>query len=199
MTNATGSHLERLQQITDAALAHLQLDALLAELLMRIRDILGADTAAVLLLDDDERDLVAWAAVGLEEEVERGIRIPLGHGFAGRVAAQRRPIVLDDVDHADVLNPVLREKGVKSLLGVPLVIEGRVLGVLHIGTLAPRPFTKDDVELLQLAADRVSIAIDHARLFEAERRARVRLEHVQAVTDTALMYLELDDLLWELL
>ena len=196
---ATGTQLERLQQITDAALAHLQLDQLLAELLTRVRELLGADTSAVLLLDEERGDLVALAAVGLEEEVERGIRIPIGKGFAGRVAAERRPIILDDVDHADVLNPVLREKGVKSLLGVPLLIEGRVLGVMHIGTLSPHLFTQEDLELLQLAADRVAVGIDHARLFEAERKARLRLEDVQAVTDVALMHLELDDLLWELL
>jgi signal transduction histidine kinase len=194
-----GDRLERLQQITDAALAHLQLDALLAELLTRIRDMVGSDTSAVLLLDEERNELVAWAAVGLEEEVERGIRIPVGKGFAGRVAAERRPIALDDVDHADVLNPVLREKGIKSLLGVPLLVEGSVLGVLHVGSLTPREFTNDDIELLQLVADRVSLAIDHARLFEAERKARLRLEQVQAVTDTALAYLALDDLLWELL
>ena len=196
---ATGTQLERLQQITDAALAHLQLDQLLAELLTRVRELLGADTSAVLLLDEQRGELVALAAVGLEEEVERGIRIPIGKGFAGRVAAERRPIILDDVDHADVLNPVLREKGVKSLLGVPLLIEGRVLGVMHIGTLSPHLFTQEDLELLQLAADRVAVGIDHARLFEAERKARLRLEDVQAVTDVALMHLELDELLWELL
>lgn len=199
MATAGGTHLERLQQITDAALAHLQLDELLGSLLTRIRDMLGADTSAVLLLDEDRQELVAWSAVGLEEDVERGLRIPIGEGFAGKIAAERRPIVLDDVDHSDVLNPVLREKGVKSLLGVPLMIEERVLGVLHVGTLTPREFTRDDLELLQLVADRVSIAIDHARLYEAERKARERLEDVQLVTDTALAHLELDELLWELL
>ena len=54
---------------------------------------------------------MARAAKGIEEEVERGIRISVGKGFAGRIAADRRPVVLDDVDHADVLNPILREKG----------------------------------------------------------------------------------------
>jgi signal transduction histidine kinase len=199
VASAGGTQLERLQQITDAALAHLRLDELLGSLLTRIRDMLDADTSAVLLLDDAKQELVAWSAVGLEEEVERGIRIPIGEGFAGRIAAERRPIVLDDVDHADVRNPVLREKGVKSLLGVPLTLDERVLGVLHVGTLTPREFTRDDLELLQLAADRVSIAVDHARLYEAERKARERLEDVQAVTDTALAHLELNELLWELL
>ena len=61
--------------------------------------------------------LHARAAKGIEEEVEQGVRIPLGRGFAGRIAAERRAIAIPDVDHADILNPILREKGIKSLLG----------------------------------------------------------------------------------
>ncbi len=186
--------LRRLQALTDAALAHLELDALLPTLLLRTREILGVDTCAVLLLDEETDELVARAAVGIEEEVERGVRIPVGGGFAGRVAADRHPVILDDVDHADVLNPILREKGIKSMLGVPLLVAGRVLGVLHVGVLAHRVFDESDVELLQLAGDRAAIAIEHARAFEAERQARKRVEHVQAVTDAALAHLELDDL-----
>ena len=186
--------LRKLQALTDAALAHLELDALLPTLLLRTREILGVDTCAVLLLDEETDELVARAAVGIEEEVERGVRIPVGGGFAGRVAADRRPVILDDVDHADVLNPILREKGIKSMLGVPLLVAGRVLGVLHVGVLAHRVFDEGDVELLQLAGDRAAIAIEHARAFEAERQARKRVEHVQAITDAALVHLELDDL-----
>ena len=192
-------HILRLQAVTDVALAHLELNDLLAELLKRIRMILEVDTTAVLLLDPATNDLVARAAVGLEEEVERGVRIPVGQGFAGRIAAERRPVYLPDVDHADVLNPLLREKGIKSLLGVPLLMEGEPLGVLHVGSLVPREFAQDEVDLLQLVADRAALAISHARLFESERDARARLERVQAVTDAALAYLELDELLPELL
>ena len=191
--------LERLQAVTDAALAHLEVEELLRVLLPRIRDILSADTCAVLLLDEDTDELVARAAVGIEEEVEAGVRIPVGGGFAGQVAAGKRPVVLDDVDEAEVLNPILREKGIKSMLGVPLLVAGGVIGVLHIGTLKRRRFDDDDVELLQLAADRAAVAIEHARLFEAERRARRRVEHVQAVTDAALAHLELEELLEVLL
>ena len=194
------------QSVTDAALAHLELEALLDVLLERIRDILGADTAAILLLDESAGELVARAAKGLEEEVERGTRIPMGGGFAGRVAAERRPIAIADVDHANVLNPLLREKGVKSLLGVPLAVQSRIIGVLHVGTLTPRDFTADDALLLQLVGDRAALGIDHARLFADERRARQeaeqgarRLADLQQVTDTALARLELDALLHELL
>jgi signal transduction histidine kinase len=187
--------LERLQALTDAALVHLDLDELLSALLERTTELLDTDTAAILLLDDERGELVARAAVGIEEEVERGVRIPLGRGFAGRVAAERRPVILDDVDHADVLNPILHEKGVKSLCGVPLLVHGEAAGVLHVGTLSPRVFTEHDVELLQLAADRAAVAIEHARLFEAEREARTRLERLQMVTDIALAHPELEDLL----
>ena len=186
--------MQKLQALTDAALAHLELDALLSTLLVRTREILGVDTCAVLLLDEEANELVARAAVGIEEEVEQGVRIPVGRGFAGRVAADRQPVVLADVDHADVANPILREKGIKSMLGVPLLVGHRVLGVLHVGALTHRVFDEDDVELLQLAGDRAAIAIDHARAFEAERQSRLRVEHVQAITDAVLAFLELDDL-----
>jgi signal transduction histidine kinase len=192
---ANTDRLERLQALTDAALAHLQLDELLGSLLERTRELLSVDTCAVLLLDEATDELVARAAVGIEEEVERGVRIPVGSGFAGKVAADQHAVILDDVDHADVLNPILHEKGIKSMLGVPLVVGGKVIGVLHVGVLRHRKFTDDDVDLLQLAGDRAAIAIEHARLFEAERETRRRIEHVQAVTDAALAHLELEELL----
>jgi len=193
------TRLAELQAVTDVALAHLELEDLLEELLQRIRDILDVDTAAILLLDRGENELVARAAAGIEEEVERGVRIPVGTGFAGRVAAERTPVILADVDHADVLNPLLHEKGIKSMLGVPLHIGGHVIGVLHVGTLVLREFTEDDVELLQLVADRSAIAIDRARLYQSERAGRRRLEQVQAVTDVALAHLELEELMHALL
>jgi two-component system sensor histidine kinase MtrB len=75
-------------------------------------------------------------------------------------------VVLDDVEHADVLNPLLREKGLKSMLGVPLLVGGEPIGVLHVGTLVPRRFDAGDVELLQLVAERVALAIERARVHQ---------------------------------
>ena len=100
--------LGRLQELTDAALGHLELEQLLGALLERTRTLLDVDTCAILLLDAESNELVPRAAVGIEEKIGRGARIPLGKGFAGRVAAERRPVVLRDVDHADVMNPLLR-------------------------------------------------------------------------------------------
>ena len=190
--------LRRIQSVADAALSHLELDELLDELLERIREALASDTAAFLLLDEETNELVARAARGLEEEVEAGTRIPLGKGFAGRVAAERHTIAIDDIDHADVINPILRQKGIKSLLGAPLLVWGRVIGVVHVGTLTRRVFGPEDARLLQLVADRAALAIDHGRAYEAERALADRLARLQAVTDVALTNLSLDGLLDEL-
>ena len=198
--------IEALLRVSDAALATLSVDDLLRVLLDRFAEILDTDTAAVLMLDEAAGELVARAAKGIEEEVEQGVRIPVGKGFAGRVAAERRPVVIEDIDHADIFNPILREKGIRSLLGVPLLVEGEVIGVLHVGTLVPRQFTAEDRDLLRLAADRAALAIAHGRAYEAEQQAReearkalLRLSALQRVSDAALAYLPLDDLLGELL
>jgi phosphoserine phosphatase RsbU/P len=155
--------LQDIRSVTDAALSDLGADDLLTTLLGRVREILDADTAALLLLDPSGRQLIATAASGLEEEVSQGVRIPVGGGFAGRIAAERRPVILDHVDHGTVLNPLLLERGIRSLAGVPLLVDGAVLGVLHVGTVRNRVFTADEASLLQLAADRAALAVQSLR------------------------------------
>ena len=169
------ARLRAIQSITDAALSRLDDHELLIEILDRIREILRADTVAVLLLDFSAGQLIATAAAGLEEEVRQGVRIPVGRGFAGRIAAEHRPVILDRVDHTTVLNPILLAKGIQSMMGVPMVARGRVTGVLHVGSLTPRRFTSHDVELLQLAADRAAAAVQSM----AAHADRVAVEALQ--------------------
>lgn len=151
--------LRDIEAVTDAALSRLDEQALLNALLERVKEILEADTAAVLLLDRSSNRLEAYAAIGIEDEVVQGVRVPLGVGFAGRVAASRSPVILNHVDNSTVHNPLLIDRGIKSLLGVPLLVGGRVTGVLHVGSLTGRPFGPDDANLLQLAADRAALAV----------------------------------------
>jgi sigma-B regulation protein RsbU (phosphoserine phosphatase) len=168
--------LRRLQSIADAALSRLGVEELLGELLDRTRDLLDADTAVILLVDATGTELVATAARGLEDEVRQGFRLRVGEGFAGRVAAQQHPIAIEHVDHSNVVNPLLLSKGVRSVLGVPMINAGRLIGVIHVGVLTHRKFTDDDVELLQLVADRASLAT-HARLSQLDRATTVALQN----------------------
>ena len=175
MDNAAGSataddQLRRIDSLTDSTLARLGVEDLLDELLDRVCDVLHADTATVLLLDQPTQELVATAAKGLEDEVRQGVRVRLGQGFAGRIAAELTPARIENVDHTNVLDPILLERGIRSLLGVPMVAAGSVVGVLHVGTLSPRRFTDADTDLLQLVADRVALAVQ-TRLSGVERTA----------------------------
>src|SRR3954467_11681208 len=140
--------LRDIQALTDVSLGHLDVEDLLIELLDRVLAILDADTAAVLLLGESTNELVARAARGIEEEVRQGVRIPVGRGFAGTIAAERRPVILDRVDETTVFNQILWEAGIQAMAGVPLLVGGRVIGVLHVGTLGTRKFTPEDAELL---------------------------------------------------
>jgi hypothetical protein len=169
------ARLANLRALTDSALTRLDVDDLLTELLARLREVLDADTSAVLLLDAAAGELVARAACGIEEEVRQGVRVRVGSGFAGRVAATKAPIRLDRVDATTVSNPILWEKGIRVMLGVPLLTGDRVLGVLHVGRLEDRPFDDEEVELLQVVADRVAAATQ-LRQLAIERAAAALLE-----------------------
>jgi anti-sigma regulatory factor (Ser/Thr protein kinase)/putative methionine-R-sulfoxide reductase with GAF domain len=179
LEEAPARQVRLLYRLSDPALSELGLEEFLDELLLRVRDALGVDTAAILLLDAEAKQLVARAAKGLEEEVEQGVRIPIGHGFAGRIAAERVAIFIADVDHADILNPILRQKGIRSMLGVPLIVEGELIGVLHVGSLRPRTFGQQELALLQVAASRAAPGIERARLYSAlehEHRSAMLLQ-----------------------
>ena len=167
--------LANFRAVTDSNLGRLDVEDLLIELLERVRGIVDADTAAVLLLDKDSDDLVARAACGIEEEVRQGVRVPVGIGFAGRIARSKEPVRLDRVDSTTVANPILWEKGIRTMLGVPLLVADELIGVLHVGRLHPFPFNDADAELLQVVAERLSGAIQ-ARQLAVERVATAHLE-----------------------
>ncbi|HEV2461770.1 MAG TPA: PAS domain S-box protein, partial [Ktedonobacterales bacterium] len=191
---ATNARLRALQALTDTALSHLALDDLLRELLGRVTAVMGVDDVSILLLDDDGRTLILRAARGLGEEYVGRVRIPVGRGFAGRIAASREPLIVDDSSAADFEGspPILGER-LRSGAGVPLLVENhvaedqteaqvkgrlasRLVGVLVVGSAAPHRFTEADVQLLQLVGDRIALAVDRAGLYAAERDARRQAE-----------------------
>ncbi|XTZ16527.1 PP2C family protein-serine/threonine phosphatase [Micromonospora echinospora] len=167
--------LRRIEAVTDATLSRLDAADLFDELLDRVRELLGVDTAAILLLDVRAQQLVATAARGLEEEVRQGFRVSVGRGFAGRIALTRQPVVIEDVTPDRVVNPVLLNTGVRSLLGVPIISRDELLGVLHVGTLTPRRFVADDVRLLELVADRIRLGLP-ARANSLDQTAALALQ-----------------------
>jgi len=179
-----------LQQGTGTALTQLPLDDLLAELLRRTSDILGADAGAILLIEPGAEALAVHATVGVEPALAQGVRIPVGRGVKGRIAAEGQPILLDEVDSSELNSPLLLGPGIVSLLGAPLLHNSQIVGVLVTCSRQPHHFNAGDVHLLQLMADQVAIAVDHARLLEeaAETAALRRAQELQSVLLSSLSH-----------
>jgi serine phosphatase RsbU (regulator of sigma subunit) len=150
--------LDVLETVTDSSLMDLEIDKLLEVLLWRVHELFAVDTVTVLFVDASGERLVARASAGLDEEVFQGVRVPIGSGFAGRVARLRAPVQLDRIDSSTVVNSLLWERGLRVLLGVPVIAHGELLGVLHIGSVEQRRFTDEDIELLRLVADRIAMS-----------------------------------------
>jgi PAS domain S-box-containing protein len=176
---ATLERLRAIDSITDTALLPLGLDELLRELLARLSAALSADAAAVLLLDEDTQTLAPRAAIGDTYENYAAIRIPLGAGVTGRIAAEGRPMIVDDysavaidgVGIEGVTSADIRAR-TGSVMGAPLRFGDRVVGVVTVVSARPRRFVEEDLRLLLLVADRAAPAVELSRLLERLRAGR---------------------------
>jgi sigma-B regulation protein RsbU (phosphoserine phosphatase) len=177
MSRSLDAHdrLQQLETIIGSPAEHLGLTELLTETLRRLRDVMAVDTATVLRYQSNGRQLVATAAAGIEEEVHQGVRVPVGSGFAGRVALERAPVILDHVDETTVVNSLLWERGLRSMLGVPMMAGSDLVGVLHVGSVARREFGESEVATMQLLADRLAMVIQVEAL-EENRTATMALQ-----------------------
>jgi signal transduction histidine kinase len=185
---AASRQLQALQTVSDAALAHAGLAELLDALLLRIRETMDVDNVAILLPVPDGSELTLYTVLGPEEAVAGRVHVPMGRGVAGRIAARREMYIVDDLQKVEVANPFL-PRAFRTLLGVPLVVGERLVGVLHVATLRTRSparkFTPEDGELLSTIGERIALAIDRARTYESERKTRAEAEsRVLAMEET---------------
>jgi PAS domain S-box-containing protein len=183
-TERLAERLRGLQLVTDAALVELSLPELLSTLLERIRSVLRTDSASVLLCSADGRSLEVRATLGLDEALHTTARVPLGSGVSGRVALERRAVIVDDVGAAEVVGPALAR--LRAMMAAPLLAEGTLIGVLHVGSFSPRRFEQDELEVLQAGADRMALALRNAFLYERLRQEleeRRRLEARQSADE----------------
>jgi PAS domain S-box-containing protein len=177
----TRDHLMSLQEVTEAVLAHLSLAELMPEILNRLSAVLAVDSATVLLSTEDGRAYTVGASAGPCESLESRTEVPLGKGIAGYVAMSRQPVIVDDVSRVGTVRPELKQ--LSSLMAAPLLVEGEILGILHVGAVEPRHFSGPDLYLLQVVADRVALAVKNALLYDrtqselkARRQVEARLE-----------------------
>jgi signal transduction protein with GAF and PtsI domain len=132
-----------------------QLTAAYMKLLAWLREYMSVDTVTLLLPAEDRKNLAVCATIGLEEEIAQQIRIPVGRGVAGRIAASGKPKIVDNLFDEEIVSPILRQKGLRSLVGVPIPIGCNFIGVLHVGSHQQRRFNARDIQQLQLVVHRL--------------------------------------------
>jgi PAS domain S-box-containing protein len=157
----------KLQQVTEAALEHLEPADLMGLVVERIKEAFRADMARILLIEPGREAELAVGAVAGFGSVAKPATVPIGDVLS-QVVKEGRPVILDGLQSGAGLDPMLGAAAPRALMASPLTVKGRMAGVVEIGTRKERRFTPEEESLLVLMADRAGLAIEHARAYERE-------------------------------
>ena len=153
------------------------LDAVLVAIVRRARTLLGTDTAYLTLVDDASGDTFMRVTDGSVSARFQRLRLPRGAGLGGLVALTGAPYATADYlrderfQHTTEIDHGVLDEGLVAILGVPLAMGGRVIGVLFAANRRRRPFAREEVDLLGSLAALAAVAIDNARLLAETRQA----------------------------
>ncbi|QZL09301.1 SpoIIE family protein phosphatase (plasmid) [Streptomyces sp. BHT-5-2] len=170
------------------------LDGLLQRTVERARDMLDGDAAYLLLATDDETELEVRASTGLPSARQRFARVPVEAG-SGRYGSARMPAVHEDLTAVPGAVPLLAGTGMRSVVTVPLKVEGRLTGSLGVAAEGPARYTNEEALRLQFAADRIALAVERARLTELEKLRRGSLSFLVEASDLLAGTLDRDQTL----
>ncbi|ORT54996.1 SpoIIE family protein phosphatase [Streptomyces sp. CB03238] len=171
------------------------LDGLLQRTVERARDMLDGDAAFLLLATDDETELEVRATTGLPSARQRFARVPVEAAGTGRYSSARMPAVHEDLSAVPGSVPLLNGTGMRSVVTVPLKVEGRLTGSLGVAAEAPGRYSNEEALRLQFAADRIALAVESARLGELERLRRGSLSFLVEASDLLAGTLDRDQTL----
>ncbi|MEU4445770.1 GAF domain-containing protein [Actinosynnema sp. NPDC050801] len=152
-------------------------DAVLRSIVRRARLLLGADIAYLSMNEPGESGTYMRVTDGSISALFQQVRLGMGEGLGGLVAQTARPYVTADYfdddrfNHTGPIDAAVRDEGLVAILGVPLKLDRRVIGVLYAANRSPRQFPPDEVALLSSLADHAAIALDTAHLLEETRAA----------------------------
>lgn len=155
------------------------LEKVLQAIVDRSQQLLSADVAYLMLIDEERGDTYMRSTKGTVTPGFGNIRLPLGFGLGGLVAQAATPYATADYTHdarfVHVIDDVVTEERLTAIVGVPLKIGRRVIGVLFAADRHPRRFAPEEISLLSLLASHAAVAIENASLFQGARLAIERL------------------------
>lgn len=183
-TEGSGSKaIHALATISEAITSDLYLEDILKLIVAVTAEVMGSNISSLLLLDKNTNELVVKATQSISEAYNKKPNTKLGEGIAGRVAKEGKPITVLDVRKDDryMSRDIAIKENLCSLLSVPLVFKGKVIGVLNCYTGKPHRFTKNEIDVLKSIANQAAIVIENFRLVVESRVIREELESRKAI------------------
>jgi PAS domain S-box-containing protein len=157
--------LNAILEITTSAFRTLDFDKLVHFILNSLQAVMKADAAVILFHEGDIERI--YAAVGIEHGRIKGETVPFGKGFAGTIAATKQPLYMEDVQQGSIIyGGEISRLGIRSMLGVPMVSDGNIVGVIHVDWITTHPFNEREQYILLSSAERCAMAITNSRLYE---------------------------------
>jgi len=185
--------LTLLMEVSEQITSTLDLEVLMVRIAELVKRVINYKVFAILLLNEKTQVLRIRSSVGHPEERVRKLRIKVGEGIVGRAALERRSILVNDVQS----EPTYIESmaSIRSELAVPLILKNRVIGVIDLEADTPDFFTDQHVNLLELLAGRMAMAIENARLYRHSLRQARTLQLLNEISRELSSVLVLSDLL----
>ena len=185
--------LDFLLEVSRITSESLDLDKLLENVAAIVKTVVPYDLFAILLWSERTQGLSIRYSIGHREEVVRSLVIPLNEGVTGVAAATRTPILVDDV----TLDPRYLNAldAVRSELSVPMMVRGKLVGVIDLQSTRVKAYTEQDRSLIRLIAARVAASIENARLYSRVNRQNRALRTLSHISQEFSSLLDLDELL----
>jgi two-component sensor histidine kinase len=191
------AQLAALREIGRAINAAWELEATLGLITRKTAEVMGMDSCSIYLLDEAGERLILEATTGLAREAIGHAWLRLGEGLTGWAAQMGEPVGVADAarDPRFKYLPETKESIFQSLLAVPLVNQGRVIGAMNVQTRAYHEYDADEMELLSLIGDLAAGALEKALLYERMQRQIAELSTLAEVSETVTSPLYLDEML----
>ena len=185
--------LTLLMEVSEQITSTLDLEVLMVRIAELVKRVIDYKVFAILLLNDRTQELRIRSSVGHPVERVRTLRIKVGEGIVGRAVLERKSILVNDVQSEPSYIESLPD--IKSELASPLILKTRVIGVIDLEADAPGFFTDQHVNLLELLAGRMAMAIENARLYRRSLRQSRTLQLLNEISRELSSVLVLNELL----
>lgn len=181
-TNYT-KQLEALTKISQAITSDLYLEDVLKLIVTVTAEVMKSKICSLMLIDPEKQELVIRATQSVSEEYNKKPNIKLGEGIAGMVAKEGKPVQVLDIrkDEWYINKRIAEKEGLCSLLSVPLIVKGKVIGVLNCYTSMEHKFSPSEINIITTVANQAAIVIENSRLLVESQVVREELETRKAV------------------